>query len=292
MRDGRSAMLMRRCGRRFGLIVRGRIIVLGLVVMASMGFLPGTATAGLFRAYPLAHVTNSDVYKWNAEMVKIGSPQCSGVMISPNVVGTAGHCVYSEHRWRTGLSVTPAANDNPRGTPNFPYGLNFCVLRLITTSEWISNARDSFDEGAIKIGSRVVGSSQCQDNVNLANYVSLESSAPVAGDNIRVAGYPVQDNGQGNRYGSDAQWYSDCTVRSVTTYQLYYRCSTEPGMSGGPVFYTTPSTFTLLGVHTGGTYFNNGGTTEVPSIDPYFSTWASDNYTAAGTRCDPSCGAP
>ena len=143
---------------------------------------------------------------------------CSGFLIDPDTVATAGHCVergagggfYSVSSYR----VTPGRNGSTA-----PYG--FCGARaLYTVNGWANNSDERYDFGAIKL------------NCSIGNTVGWFGYGPI--------GSPVGKTSLNNGYPGDkpygTQWKSSDRFRAATTRQLFYGNDTYGGLSGSPVY--------------------------------------------------------
>lgn len=168
---------------------------------------------------------------------------CTGFMVSKNLVLTAGHCVNSEGNWHTDVSVYPGRNKGIK-----PY--DFCrAKKLISVKAWVdSNQSDSrlHDFGAILL--------DCEVGLK-TGWLSLIELGEDRATNIY--GYPcdLQPNGQ--------QWFSEDKVRYEFDLKLFYKNDTYGCMSGAPVMNTDSQ---VVAIHTNGLHGqhpwseNNAGT--------------------------------
>jgi glutamyl endopeptidase len=92
-------------------------------------------------------VSNTTVtpFRWIVQISVNGSPNCTGWLISGDTVMTAGHCVFDDGDWVSGISVVPARNGSSR-----PYG-TFYPEALYSVSGWVDDSDPNYDFGAIKL---------------------------------------------------------------------------------------------------------------------------------------------
>lgn len=147
-----------------------------------------------------------------------GQAQCSGWMISPSHVATAGHCVYSggvNGTWYTNFTVTPGRNgaDKPYGT---------CGAEKATTVYgWSHDKNHDYDYAVLKLNCAIgntVGWLAMRPNSGVLNGLELTSR-----------GYPG-DKPEGT------QWFTADTVRMSTDYRLGLRFDAIKGQSGSPIY--------------------------------------------------------
>lgn len=151
-----------------------------------------------------------------------GNAHCSGWMIGPNTVATAGHCVHSGGSggsWYTGLVAWPG-----RDGASAPYGGCASTLSYSVTG-WTVNGDEQYDYGALKLN--------CTIGNTVGWYGYFWQSASLAGLPTLVSGYPGE-----KAFGT--QWRGDNVSRTVAVSQneqVFYPNDTTGGMSGSPVYY-------------------------------------------------------
>jgi glutamyl endopeptidase len=189
--------------------------------------------------------------------------RCTGWLIGPDTVATAGHCVHSGGpggHWRSGVAVYPGRNG---GTS--PYG-SCTARRLHAVAGWIENSDDRYDYGAIKLN--------CSIGLTTGWYGMFWQKGPLVGLPAEINGYP------GDK--PLTQWRSADEVRVSEALRLFYRNDTIGGMSGSPVWTKrgTPCPICVMAVHAYGTYGappfarNNHGTRITKPVFDNLTAWS------------------
>jgi glutamyl endopeptidase len=145
----------------------------------------------------------------------LGSFLCTGWLISPNTVATAGHCVHSgglNGNFSTNVVFFPARDG--ASTPNG----SCAATSLFAVAGWTDSALASHDYGAIKLNCTIG---------NTVGWFGLTKAAK-KGDHALVAGYPGDKPLE--------QWGSFGAISATDMRQLYYFNDTFGGMSGSPVY--------------------------------------------------------
>jgi glutamyl endopeptidase len=148
------------------------------------------------------------------------------------------------------MKVWPGLNgDYSDGTPNAPYGS--CTVAAAHLSSTYVNTYASYPEGDVRFdyGALKLNCSVGAQTGLLNNY----GVQPTPGWTTRVVGYPDDKP-------MDTQWYSDKTVYTYDSYQVYYANDTVTRMSGSPVMEWTNSGWNVVAIHSRGwgTDYNTG----------------------------------
>lgn len=151
-----------------------------------------------------------------------GSSRCTGWLIGKNTVATAGHCVA---QGGSGKFYPPSSYRFYAGKngSSSPYGS--CTAKtLYTNTTWISQAKDDYDWGLIKLNCTV------GNTVGWFGFFSTTNS--LLNEPTVISGYP------GDK--PLTQWESIDKVRVNQPKRLFYKNDTYGGMSGSPVWADRP----------------------------------------------------
>jgi glutamyl endopeptidase len=174
-----------------------------------------------------------NVYPYRAvALITTDTLLCTGDLISPDTVLTAGHCVHRggvSGAWVNvdSINVYPGAS----GT-SFPYG-KCTAKRTYTTTGWGEKGLANFDYGAIKLNCTIGNSTGWLGFTAPTNTVNLPAI---------IAGYPGEK--------SKTQWVSFDTVHQQTSEWLVYSNDTTAGMSGASIWYDDGQGVLAFGIHT------------------------------------------
>ena len=166
-------------------------------------------------------VTDTTVYPQRAMvLITTSTGRCSGTMINPNTVLTAGHCVHgggSTGAWKSNVRVYPGRNG-----PLSPFGS--CGSRtLYSVVGWVRDRNELYDYGVIKLDCSIG---------NTVGWLGIWwQSASLVGIEAIIEGYPGDKPLE--------QWRSKGTVRVSDGFQIFYQNDTMPGNSGSSVYSTT-----------------------------------------------------
>lgn len=153
--------------------------------------------------------------------------RCSGTMIGPDTVATAGHCVHSggtSGSWKENVRVFPGANGS-----STPYG-SCSAKNLFSVNGWINSQNEEYDYGAIKLNCTVG---------NQVGWYGFTQNNPLNLPAI-VQGYPDDK--------SLTQWITSDKVRAITERQVFYENDTYDGMSGSAVWHDNNNPL-MIGIH-------------------------------------------
>lgn len=175
---------------------------------------------------------------------------CSGVLISPRRVLTAGHCLFSTKLKRAPQRIRVAPGRADRDS--FPYGAmvarEFYVPERFVRPRSVADRR-CFDYGLIVLPRPFPG---LRRFLPLRALTGAEFAPSSTGRKVTVAGYPA-DRPIGT------QWRHTERIAKVTPRRLLYSVDTCPGHSGSPVWTTgSPKGMVIVGVHTSGILDRSG----------------------------------
>jgi glutamyl endopeptidase len=213
------------------------------------------------RVYPTSYPSRANV------LITFNAGFCTGAMIDPDTVLTAGHCVHSGGPggvWYTGHLVYPGYDGS---TAN--YG-SCTVKSRHSVSGWTNSSNEAYDYGALRLNCTVGNTTgwygMYWQTASLTNYPSI------------ISGYP----GDKPAY---QQWISADKVRVTGTRQVFYKQDTIGGNSGSGVWEDRPSGSAycsgacIYGVHAYGLHgsgshsTHNHGTRIVQAVYNNYQTW-------------------
>ncbi|QHZ49218.1 serine protease [Bacillus sp. NSP9.1] len=207
-------------------------------------------------------VSNTTAYPYRA-IVHISSSigSCTGWLIGPKTVATAGHCVYDT---ASGSFAGTATVSPGRNGSSYPYG-SVKSTRYFIPSGWRSG-NTNYDYAAIEL-SEPIG-----NTVGYFGYSYTTSS--LTGTNVTISGYPGDKP-------SGTQWQHSGPITVSETYKLQYSIDTYGGQSGSPVFEQSSSRTNCSGpcslaVHTNGVYGGssyNRGTRITKEVFDNLTNW-------------------
>ena len=175
---------------------------------------------------------------------------CSGSVIAPQYVLTAGHCVYEAGVYSTNFAIYPGNNG-----ASAPFGVFGATLAYVPPT-WISTATGSFgnadvnyDWALLRLNSNVSASVQPFALTNYSdsvlNSIATYINAGYPGDKCSYSGgvvdYCPPYNGRTGATGQgDTQWTASGSIVPawLSTYLIGNQIDTYGGQSGSPLYIT------------------------------------------------------
>lgn len=187
---------------------------------------------------------------------------CTGWLIGPNTVVTAGHCVfdyYGTGQWATSVSFSPGQTSSTTK----PYGTCGTQGTLKSRTSWVNNGDYDRDIGIIELS--------CTIGNTTGWFGFFWTSSDLEGLPTWIRGYPGDKP-------TGTMWRSVDYVRDETSYRVYYKNDTTQGMSGSPVYYNRNGCGKCsMGPHSGSNPNYNRGTRITQSLFDWMLYWKNNN---------------
>ena len=144
----------------------------------------------------------------------------SASMISPNILLTAGHCVFNAGVWSTNFVFYPSYGKRAATDPAYKFTYNY----LGAWTAWTKNGNRAYDYGMVWMPT---------SPGNLISWLGLYWNAPTANRTWRAVGYPATPNPPFNGNVMD-ECVGSYASSGVTGTQGLTNDNMEHGSSGGP----------------------------------------------------------
>jgi len=203
--------------------------------------------------------TDTDPFRWVCELTIHAANGTvwagTGWLAAPNLVVTAGHCVYMQNQggWATHVEIRPARN----GT----YApLEFTSTLALSVAGWVNDQDPASDYGAL-----VLANNYAAQVPGYYGYATLADSE-ISREIVNVVGYPI-DKAKGTMWGHARM------LSSATPDELIYLNDTYGGMSGCPVVKWDGEDFQVVGIHNYGDLAGNRATRITVEVFRNIQAW-------------------
>ncbi len=217
-------------------------------------------------------VTDTTVFPYSAIVdlevhFDFATALCSGWMIAPDRVATAGHCLYYPGfgGWAKSIVAYPG-----RDGSNAPFG-SVNATYWSVRQKWVNALSPGVDYGVIQLASPI------GNTVGWFGYQYNDRNSFFIGRTVTVSGYPGDKTGD----EADTQWMMQGQISSANKRRLFYSIDTYGGQSGSPLYGAwgkrecSPCGF---GIHTygvGGGWTENSATRITKSVFNFLQSAAA-----------------
>lgn len=148
-----------------------------------------------------------------------GAGSCSGWMIGPHTLATAGHCVYMSALggWATSIQVYPGRSGNVT-----PFG-SFSATQWYVKKKWTKKEKPKFDFAAVNLATDIAAT------VGTFGFAYND-------DNSFWTEYPLTVRGYPGEKPTATLWTMDGAIGSINKTRTFYAIDTSGGQSGSPAF--------------------------------------------------------
>ena len=173
---------------------------------------------------------------------------CSGAVVAPTIIATAGHCVLDQ----TGLLSSSIYVGNP-GSPNSPTLKWAKVSKVYLSDEYKGNKVDgtvAASDVAFLLLDRAIGGSRQIYLASENELLALKNTS----SKLRIIGYGnISDSGEQSTspFSFDSTFSNQNTQDPNQAVVTSQKANTCKGDSGAPVLSITPNKVTLVGIVTG-----------------------------------------
>jgi V8-like Glu-specific endopeptidase len=188
--------------------------------------------------------------------------QGSGWLAAPNLIVTAGHCVFQRNlnSWARNIRVHLAVNGTGREWYQVQESHN-----LLSVSEWTDQGNQAFDIGAIILTNAFEGPP------GNFGYDRIPTNDDLQNLLVTLLGYPSEFTPDPETMCGDQGF-----LTGISPTQIYYGFESRGGMSGGPVFYTVGDDRYIVGIHNyGGSSLGNYATRLTAPVQRQIDRWGA-----------------